>query len=61
MSQVALENGSEGLTVDVERADGVKCERCWKYTLDVGRHPRFPTICAVCGTAVDEILSDSHA
>jgi isoleucyl-tRNA synthetase len=61
VSQVALENGSEGLTVDVERADGVKCERCWKYTLDVGQHPRFPTICAGCGTAVDEILSDSHA
>jgi isoleucyl-tRNA synthetase len=61
VSQVALENGSEGLTVDVERADGVKCERCWKYTLDVGQHPRFPTICAGCGAAVDEILSDSHA
>jgi isoleucyl-tRNA synthetase len=61
VSQVALENGSEGLTVDVERADGVKCERCWKYTLDVGQHPRFPTICAACGTAVDEILSDPHA
>ena len=33
-----------------------KCERCWKYTTDTGSDPRFPTICAACAGAMDEIL-----
>jgi isoleucyl-tRNA synthetase len=56
VSQVAVEQGGEGLSVEVERAAGVKCERCWKYTLDVGSHAAFPTICAPCAAAVEEIL-----
>jgi isoleucyl-tRNA synthetase len=40
----------------VERAAGSKCERCWKYTTDVGSDPRFPTICGACADAVDEGL-----
>ena len=30
------------LSVDVERASGDKCERCWKYTHDVGSDPASP-------------------
>ena len=58
VSQVDLENaGAGGLAVKVQRAGGNKCERCWKYTNDVGSNPRFPTICAHCAAAVDEILN----
>ena len=46
-----------GLAVRVERAPGTKCERCWKYTTDVGSHPELPTICAACAAAVEEIAS----
>ncbi|HCC59015.1 MAG TPA: isoleucine--tRNA ligase [Solibacterales bacterium] len=56
VSQVALNNTGEALSVAVERAAGKKCERCWKYTEDVGSNSRFPTICASCAAAVDEIL-----
>src|SRR5262249_28835906 len=37
VSQVALDRagGESELAVKVERADGRKCERCWKYTTDV--------------------------
>ena len=42
------------LSVAVERAAGTKCERCWKYTDDVGSDPRFPTVCAACAAAVEE-------
>jgi len=55
VSEVRLNNG-DGLSVAIERADGVKCERCWKYTTDVGKHPEFPTICGSCSDAVTEIL-----
>jgi isoleucyl-tRNA synthetase len=56
VSQVDLDRASgEGLRVKVERAAGQKCERCWKYTTDVGSHPKFPTVCKACGDAIDEI------
>ena len=55
VSQVALESGGDGLQVKVERADGTKCERCWKYTTDVGSDTKWPTICGPCARAVEEI------
>jgi isoleucyl-tRNA synthetase len=46
----------EQISVQIERADGVKCERCWKYTTDTGCDPQFPTICGACAAAVQEML-----
>ena len=42
VSQVALEQRRRRRTsaVKVERAAGAKCERCWKYTTDVGADRR---------------------
>jgi len=57
VSQVELTPGEgDAIQVKVERAAGCKCERCWKYTTDVGSNPAYPTICASCAGAVDEIL-----
>ncbi len=61
VSQVDLSKGGSGeLGVTVERAQGVKCERCWKYRTDVGSDPEFPTICAPCAEAVREIMKESE-
>jgi isoleucyl-tRNA synthetase len=58
VSQVELERAEgDDLGVKVERAAGDKCERCWKYTMDVGSDPVFPTICAACAAAVHEIIN----
>jgi isoleucyl-tRNA synthetase len=55
VSQVTVEPvESEEIRVSVERADGEKCERCWKYTLDIGADASLPTICAACASAVNE-------
>ena len=59
VSQVALDR-ADTLRVQVERAAGRKCERCWKYTIDVGADARFPTICGACAEAVEEICHDRH-
>jgi isoleucyl-tRNA synthetase len=57
VSQVALDSAAgDELAVEIERAQGEKCERCWKYTTDVGEDPDFPTVCATCKDAVKEIL-----
>jgi isoleucyl-tRNA synthetase len=51
-----LDKAADGkLSASVERAAGVKCERCWKYTLDVGSNPDLPTACAACAGAVAEM------
>ncbi len=53
VSQVALENGNLGeIGVDIERAEGLKCERCWKYRHEVGQSAEFPTLCAACQEAI---------
>jgi isoleucyl-tRNA synthetase len=58
VSQVELKHGkSEALAVRVVRARGDKCERCWKYTLDVGQNAAYPTICQACAEAVKELFS----
>jgi isoleucyl-tRNA synthetase len=45
-----------GLAVEVRKASGEKCERCWNYTTDVGAAPEWPAICARCAGHVSEIL-----
>src|SRR5260370_14935406 len=58
VSQVELDRAaSDELGVKVERAAGIKCERCWKYTMDVGADASFPTICAACAKVVHEIVT----
>jgi isoleucyl-tRNA synthetase len=55
VSQVQLEQGTDnGVSVEIQRAEGAKCERCWKYTLDVGSDAEFPTLCASCGEAIKQ-------
>jgi isoleucyl-tRNA synthetase len=49
VSQVVLEPGDE-LRVNVERADGSKCERCWKYSAFSG------PVCEPCSDALREVL-----
>jgi isoleucyl-tRNA synthetase len=60
VSQVTLEKRpEEPLAVEIGRAAGTKCERCWKYTTDVGWNPEYPTICRACAEAVQEIVKIS--
>jgi isoleucyl-tRNA synthetase len=57
VSEVALVNEpSDTVRVTVERATGDKCERCWKYTHDVGFDTRFANICRACAEAVTDRL-----
>ncbi|MED5263855.1 MAG: isoleucine--tRNA ligase [Cyanobacteriota bacterium] len=35
-------------TIEVARARGSKCERCWHYETDVGQHTTHPTLCGRC-------------
>ncbi len=54
VSAVTLTPG-ETLQAAITRAPGTKCERCWKYTLDVGSGQQFPTVCASCAATLHEL------
>jgi isoleucyl-tRNA synthetase len=56
VSQVSLTRCDIGeLQVNVRRADGEKCERCWNYSTRVGESSRYPTVCERCIEALKEI------
>jgi isoleucyl-tRNA synthetase len=46
-----ISNGS----LTVERSQRTKCDRCWRYTEDVGKQEKYPTVCLRCAEALDAI------
>ena len=36
----------------VEKADGVKCPRCWNFKTDIGKDKDHPEVCGRCAGAV---------
>jgi len=55
VSEVELVTGSDLTAISVERSQESKCERCWRYTDDVGQNAAYPTVCARCSEALDVI------
>ena len=47
VSQVELKEGKK-MEVEVERAKGRKCERCWNYSPYVGKNEDHPALCERC-------------
>jgi isoleucyl-tRNA synthetase len=47
----------EELAIEVGKADGAKCERCWNYSTYVGTSPEQPTFCARCERAVKAVVA----
>ena len=61
-SGVSVEKGEgevkgdvEGLSITVSKADGEKCERCWKFSYTVGQDANHPTLCAHCSQVMKEL------
>ena len=42
--------------VEVARAEGDKCERCWNYSVKVGKDSALPTLCERCVPVVRDII-----
>jgi isoleucyl-tRNA synthetase len=45
----------EGLSISVSKAEGEKCERCWKYSTTVGCSSEHPTLCKECADTMDQL------
>ena len=49
VSQVTLDaSGPEGVSVSVSRAEGEKCERCWRVLPEISRNPGTEGLCGRC-------------
>ena len=60
VSQVEVHEG-EALKVDIQKADGEKCERCWNYSTRVGEFADYPTVCERCAEALPAIVAAMSA
>jgi isoleucyl-tRNA synthetase len=66
VSAVTLElaasgNGAAAVKVQVSKAAGKKCERCWNYSTHVGEDPVYPTVCERCSAVLKQIEAAAAA
>ena len=61
VSKVELKDGNgefkgelDGVTIDVVKATGEKCERCWKFSETVGTFDDHPTLCDRCHNVISK-------
>jgi isoleucyl-tRNA synthetase len=54
-------NGSTGVHVEVKKADGGKCDRCWNYSPHVGEDKAYPTICERCSVVLKGMEGDASS
>ena len=59
VSEVEIRSGAGGSSGDetgpgitIERATGVKCERCWRYVPDISADPAWAGLCSRCQDAL---------
>jgi isoleucyl-tRNA synthetase len=63
VSAVTIEKAAggdaSGVKVEVLKADGEKCSRCWNYSTQVGKDKDYPTVCERCSAVLHEIEPDA--
>ena len=52
-------NGTSSVHVEVKKAEGAKCERCWNYSTHVGEDRTYPTVCERCSAVLKELGESS--
>lgn len=60
VSQVEVHEG-DAQNVEIQKADGAKCERCWNYSTRVGESEKYPTVCERCAGALTQIEKSAAA
>jgi isoleucyl-tRNA synthetase len=52
VSEVEVRSGGNTTEIAIDRADGVKCERCWRYVKSISTDPAWAGICERCQDAL---------
>ncbi|WP_456324128.1 isoleucine--tRNA ligase [Desulfonauticus submarinus] len=45
----------DGLKIQVNKADGKKCQRCWVYHPDTGKNEKYPDVCPRCAAVLEKM------
>lgn len=53
--EVLAVEGNKSIEINVSKAEGEKCERCWNYSTRVGESSKYATVCERCVAALEEI------
>ncbi|HEY5277683.1 MAG TPA: class I tRNA ligase family protein, partial [Coriobacteriia bacterium] len=53
VASVSLKGGADAVSVDVTRAAGEKCPRCWNIRTDIGADAAHPDVCGRCAAVLD--------
>jgi isoleucyl-tRNA synthetase len=48
LADLKYQSQSDALGVGVVDAEGVKCDRCWNYSIHVGESKEHPLLCERC-------------
>ncbi|HWX93868.1 MAG TPA: isoleucine--tRNA ligase [Terriglobales bacterium] len=64
VSAVTLEpkasgNGNAPVSVQVSKANGAKCDRCWNYSIHVGEDKTYPAVCERCSAVLKELENEA--
>ena len=62
VSQVSIleaDDNQKLLGVSIKKAEGRKCQRCWKYHPQTGEDERYPDTCPRCSAVLSKITSRS--
>jgi isoleucyl-tRNA synthetase len=51
----------DALNVEIRKADGAKCERCWNYSARIGESEKYPNVCERCVAALTQIEKGAAA
>ncbi len=54
-AEVLVSQENEIGIIEVSKARGTKCERCWHFTLDVGRNPEHNDLCSRCADIINRL------
>ncbi len=61
VSDVALEIGSadspDSVSIEIEKAPGVRCDRCWRYVSGTRTEPTWAGLCDRCVDALAETVT----
>ncbi|GJL60484.1 MAG: isoleucine--tRNA ligase [Nitrospirales bacterium] len=52
LPEADLVEASLGWAIEIIKAEGAKCDRCWNIRQDVGSHPQHPALCGRCVEAL---------
>ena len=55
LRRAAEENGNVHVKIEVKKAPGEKCARCWNYSGFVGSNEEYPTVCERCFATLQEL------